>query len=100
MNKTELLIRQQHLLQQSAVLRERVQVQSAVLIRPLWLLDQGKLGLQWLSQHPVWPASALLLVAALKPRRTVVWGGRLWRVWKTYRSFKTWLIKNQKNKRF
>jgi hypothetical protein len=97
MNKTELLIRQQHLLQKSAVLRVRVQVQSAVLIKPLWVLDQGKLGVQWLSRHPVWPASALLLVAVLRPRRTLVWGGRIWRAWKAYRSFKTWMITKPKN---
>jgi len=92
MKKTELLFRQQHLLQKSAALRERAQVQSAVLIKPLWVLDQGKLGLEWLTRHPVWPASALLLVAVLRPRRTLVWGGRLWRVWKAYRSFKTWML--------
>ena len=93
MNKTELLARQQLLLQKSSLLRERVQVQSAVLIKPLWVLDQGKLGVQWLAQHPIWPSSVLLVVTLLKPRRTLAWGGRIYRVWKTYRSLKAWGLK-------
>lgn len=95
MNKTELLIRQQMLVQKSTVLRERLQHESGVLIKPLWVLDQGKLGLQWLSAHPIWPGAALLVVALLKPRRTLAWGQRIWRVWKTYRTVKAWLLKNR-----
>ena len=97
MNKTELLIRQQMLVQKSTVLRERLQHQSVVLIKPLWVLDQGKLGLQWLSAHPIWPSAALLVVALLKPRRSLAWGRRIWSVWKTYRTVKAWLLKNRQN---
>ena len=95
MNKTELLIRQQMLVQKSGLLRERLEQQSVVLTKPLWVLDQGKLGLQWLSAHPIWPSAALLVVALLKPRRTLAWGQRIWRVWKTYRTVKAWLLKNR-----
>jgi hypothetical protein len=94
MNKTELLIRQQMLLQKSTLLRERLEHQSTVLEKPLWVLDQGRWGLQWLSAHPIWPATALLLAALLKPRRTLAWGGRIWRTWKTYRTAKAWLLKS------
>ena len=97
MNKTELLIRQQILMQRSTLLRERLEHQSGVLIKPLWVLDQGKLGLQWLSAHPIWPGAALFVVALLKPRRSLAWGQRIWRVWKTYRTVKAWLRKSRHN---
>lgn len=95
MNKTELLIRQQMLVQKSTLLRERLEQQSGVLVKPLWVLDQGKLGLEWLSAHPIWPAAALVLVALLKPRRTLAWGRQFWRTWKTYRTIKVWLLKSR-----
>jgi hypothetical protein len=97
MNKTELLIRQQMLVQKSGLLRERLEDQSDVLVKPLWLMDQGRLGLRWLSDHPIWPAAALVLVTLLKPRRTLAWGQRIWSGWKTYRTVKAWLLKNRHN---
>jgi hypothetical protein len=95
MKKTELLIRQQMLVQKSTLLRERLEQQSGVLVKPLWVLDQGKLGLEWLSAHPIWPAAALVLVALLKPRRTLAWGRQFWSAWKTYRTIKVWLLKSR-----
>lgn len=95
MNKTELLIRQQMLVQRSKLLRERLEQQSVILIKPLWVLDQGRWALQWLSAHPIWPATTLLVVGLLKPRRTLVWGRRLWGAWKTYRTVKVWLHKSR-----
>jgi hypothetical protein len=95
MNKTELLIRQQMLVQKNTLLRERLELQSGVLVKPLRVLDQGKLGLQWLSAHPIWPAAALVLVALLKPRRTLAWGRRIWNTWKTYQTVKVWLFEGR-----
>ncbi len=96
MNKGDLLKRQQAILLRSTRLRERLSAESAVLAKPLWLMDQGKRGLQWLSRHPVWPASALVLVTVLKPRRTLVWGVRLWRALKAFQSLKAWMAPLQK----
>lgn len=92
MNKTELLIRQQLLVQKSTLLRTQLKAQSAVLVKPLQVLDQGKLALKWLSDHPVWPLSALLLVVLLKPGTL---GGRIWRGYKAYLAFKALLPKTR-----
>jgi hypothetical protein len=92
MKNTALLIRQQTLLLRSAQLRERLSAEARVLIKPLRVLDQGQRGVQWLASHPLVPASALLVVAVLKPKRTLIWGGRLWQAWKTYQSIKARLL--------
>lgn len=91
MTKTELHLRQQELKAQSTHLREKIQVESLILVKPLRLIDQCLQGLRWLTEHPVWPASALLAIAVLRPKRTLVWGTRIWRVWKRVRSIRHWL---------
>jgi len=96
MNKTELLHRQQALLQKSARLREQLKIQSRVLVKPLGLLDQGRRLAQWLGRHPVLPASALVLGVVLKPKRALVWGGRLLWAWKTSQTVKKWMMVNRK----
>ncbi len=96
MNKTELLYRQRNLVHKNAQLREQLKVQSSVLVKPLGLLDQGRRLVQWLGRHPVLPASALVLGVVLKPKRALVWGGRLLWAWKTSQTVKKWLLTNRK----
>ncbi len=96
MNKTELLYRQRNLVHKNAQLREQLKVQSSVLVKPLGLLDQGRRLVQWLGRHPVLPASALVLGVVLKPKRALVWGGRLLWAWKTSQTVKKWLLINRK----
>ena len=96
MNKTELLYRQRNLVNKNAQLREQLKVQSSVLVKPLGLLDQGRRLVQWLGRHPVLPASALVLGVVLKPKRALVWGGRLLWAWKTSQTVKKWLLINRK----
>lgn len=93
MNNDELLMRQQQLLAHSAQLRLVLADQAQVLQRPLAMVDQARGGLQWLYRNPQWPLGVLALLVLVRPRRAMVWGGRLWWVWKAYKQTQHWLAK-------
>lgn len=93
MNNDDLVLRQQRLLVRSAQLRLLLADQAQVLQRPLALADQAQSGLQWLYRNPQWPLGALALVVLVRPRRAIVWGGRLWWAWKTFKQTQKWLAK-------
>ena len=91
MNNDDLAVRQQRLLVRSAQLRLVLSDQALVLRRPLGLADQAQSGLQWLYRNPQWPLGALVLVVLVRPRRAIVWAGRLWWTWKSLKQARHWL---------
>ncbi len=91
MNKDELVIRQQRLQLRSAQLRLTLADQAHVFKRPLAAADQVRANLQWLYRNPLWPLGALLVLAILRPRRTILFGGRLWWAWTTFKRVRNWM---------
>ena len=79
----DLVERQQRLLARSALLREALASQSGVLQRPLALADRVAQGLQWLYKRPQWSAAAITVLVVTKPSRILIWGSRMWWVWKS-----------------
>ena len=90
MSANELQLRQQRLLIRSTELRLQLHVQLHSLQRPAAMADQVKTSLLWLYQHPQWPAAVLALLLILKPRRALVWTGKLWWFWKSARLLRHW----------
>lgn len=97
MENDELLVRHLRLRAQSAELRSKLSNQVQVFKQPLGLADQGVRGLQWLYHHPQWPLATLAVLVAIKPRRAVAWGGRLWWTWKTTKQVGVWVAKLTKH---
>lgn len=93
MNNDELVLRQQRLLLRSTELRFNLTDQVQVFKRPLAVADQAQAGLQWLYRNPQWPLGALLILLVLRPRRAIVWGGRLWWAWRTFKRAQNWIAK-------
>lgn len=91
MNNDELVLRQQRLLARSAELRLTLTSQGQVFKTPLALVDQAQAGLQWLYRNPQWPLGALVALVVLRPRRAIIWGGRLWWAWKTFKRAQKWV---------
>ncbi len=91
MNRDELILRQQRLLVRSAELRLRLADQSQVFKRPLGVVDTANKGLCWLYSHPGWPLAALAAGIVLRPRRALVWGGRLWSAWRMLKRAQDWV---------
>lgn len=100
MNNGDLLVRQQRLLVRSAQLRLELADQAQVLQRPLAVADRAQSGLYWLYRNPQWPLGALALLIVVRPRRALVWGGRLWWGWKTLKHTQQWLAKQPVQRRF
>lgn len=82
--------RQQQLLLRSAELRHTLARQAQALQSPLALADQLHTGLHWLRQHPVWPLSALALLAFRRPRHALRWLPRLLGGWQIFRQLRDW----------
>jgi hypothetical protein len=93
MDNLDLIQRQQELLVRSAHLRRDLADQSQILQRPFAVVDSARSGLQWLRRNPQWPLAALTLVVLVRPRRAMVWGGRLWWAWKTVKGAQDWLAR-------
>ena len=91
MNNDELLLRQQRLLARSSQLRLALADQAQVFKRPLAVADQAQASLQWLYRNPQWPLGALLVLVVLRPRRVIVWGGRLLGAWNTFNRVQNWI---------
>ncbi|MEY4099135.1 MAG: hypothetical protein RL300_306 [Pseudomonadota bacterium] len=90
MSPNELQLRQQRLLIRSAELRLQLRGDLQRLQRPASKADQVWGGWTWLRQHPQWPAGALALLLALKPKRVLSWSGKLWWVWRSARLLRRW----------
>lgn len=91
MNNDELILRQQRLLVRSAQLRLTLAEQTRVFKKPLAVADQAQAGLQWLYRNPQWPLGTLLILIVLRPRRVILWGGRLWWAWKVFNRAQQWI---------
>lgn len=91
MNRDELILRQQQLLVRGAQLRLDLADQVQVFKRPLAVLDTANKGLRWLYSKPQWSLAALAILVALRPRRALVWGGRLWSVWRILKRAQDWI---------
>lgn len=85
MSTDELVTRQQRLLVRNAQLRLILADQAQVLKGPLAVADQARSGFRWLYNNPRWPLAAMLVLLAVRPRRMVLWGGRLWLAWSTFK---------------
>jgi len=92
MKKSELRMNQKMLLARSARLRQAFGEHAALFKKPLSFADSVRAGLQWLYKNPVWPLGALLPILVLRPKRTLVWGLRLWSAWKSFQQAKKWLL--------
>ncbi len=77
-NSEPLARRRERLLLRSSQLRADISLNVQALHRPLGLADQARAALDWLAQNPQWPVGALLVVAVVRPRRTLRWAGTLW----------------------
>ncbi len=93
MNNDDLLLRHQRLLMRSAQLRLTLENQAQVFKTPLAVVDQARNILHWLYRNPEWPLGALIVLTVLRPRRTLLWGGRLWWAWKTFKRARNWVAK-------
>ena len=93
MQDDELVLRRQQLLTRSAELRLALAVQTRVLRKPLGLVDRAREALQWLADHPAWPAGAALVLVLLRPRNALKWGGRVWWAWQSYKQARAWVAK-------
>jgi hypothetical protein len=93
MTHNELILRQQRLLGRSAELRLHLADQAQVLQNPLAMADQARSCLQWLRSNPQWSIGGLIVLLVLKPKRTIIWGGRLWWAWKSLKRAQNWLAK-------
>lgn len=79
-------VRQQRLLQRSAELRLSLANQAQGLKKPLAVVDKARAGVQWLYRNPIWPLGAGLLGALILPKRAMLlWGGRAWAAWSTFK---------------
>ena len=94
MNNHDLILHQQHLLRRSSNLRADLAVQGQVLKKPLSQVEQIKDGWGWLRSHPQWPMGAAVVLLLVRPRKTLVWGGRLWWGWQTYKRIHGWIETN------
>lgn len=91
MNNDDLVLRQQRLLARSAELRLALTTQGQVFKAPLAVVDQAQAALQWLYRNPQWPLGALMGLVVLRPRRAILWGGRLWWSWQMLRRARKWM---------
>ena len=84
MRHVDLVERQQRLLARSALLRESLANQSGVIQRPLALADRVAQGLEWLYKRPYWSVAAITVFVVAKPSRILIWGSRMWWIWKSF----------------
>lgn len=91
MSHGDLALRQQRLLMRSAQLRSTFASQAQDFKAPLALVDRIRCGVTWLYRNPLWPLGALLALAIVRPRRAIVWGGRVWGAWKLFKRARHWI---------
>ena len=90
MSPSDLLLRQQRLLIRSTELRLQLRADLQRLQGPAAVADQVRSALLWLYQNPLWPAGVLVLLLVVKPRRALVWAGKLWWLWKSAGLVRHW----------
>ncbi len=93
MNNKDIFLQQQQLLVRSERLRNTISDQTQVFKRPFAIIDIVLASVNWLKQHPKWPLGAVVVLVVLRPRKSILWGSRLWGAWKTYKRLKSQLEK-------
>jgi hypothetical protein len=91
MDQDELRQRQQELLARSAQLRFALAEQTQFLKKPLGVADHARELLRWLSSNPAWSLGAVIVLFAMRPRRVLTWGGRLWWIYRSYHQARSWI---------
>jgi hypothetical protein len=71
----DIVRRQQHLLQRSAALRQRLALDAGALRAPMNLLDLAYTTGRWVCRHPAWAVGALAFWMVHKP----LWVGTIGR---------------------
>lgn len=96
--RDELASRQAVLLLRSQSLRARLGHEAQALQRPLALADRARARLHWWLAHPyrlaglaLLPLIPLVYLTARRPRRLIGFSLRLWSVWRTWQSLRTFL---------
>ena len=86
----DILRRQQHLLQRSASLRQRLALDAGALQAPLALADLAYAAGRWVYRHPAWAVGALAYWTVRRPTSVAAIGRRAcwvyqeaarWRLW-------------------
>ena len=90
--ETDLALRRQRLLLRSAALRDALAEQSAVLVPPLAAADRVQAGGRWLYRQRGWLAGGVVVVLALRPRRTWRLLSAGWWLWRRFRRVQPWLV--------
>lgn len=86
--QAELQARRAHLMARSDDLRRRLGEQAQALEHPLALADRARGAFQWLAAHPQWLIALLAASVALRPRRALAWGLKLWGAWRLWRQLR------------
>lgn len=73
--------RRERLVEQAAMQRQALARHIEPWRVPLALADRGLTALRRVKRHPEWLVGAVLLLAALRPRRVGKWLGRGWVSW-------------------
>ena len=96
--RDELARRQAVLLLRSQALRTRLGQEAQALERPLALADGARAQLHWWLAHPyrlaglaLLPLIPLVYFTSRRPRRLIGVALRLWSVWRTWQSLRTFL---------
>jgi hypothetical protein len=87
--RIELAVERQRLLVRSAVMREQVAAQSAALAPVLHWGDRVLYATWWARAHPALIASAVVVIAVVRPRFAWRWTFRAFGAWKFWRSWRT-----------
>ena len=84
MNSTlkRLAERREHLVAQAAAQRTVLAQDMTPWRAPLALADRGVAAVRTVRRHPAWLLGAVLLFAAVRPRRAGKWTGALWAGWR------------------
>ncbi|HXE22248.1 MAG TPA: YqjK-like family protein [Rhodoferax sp.] len=96
---THLTLEQHRLVLRSAHLRRTLAGQAAELQAPLALVDIGWAAVRWLRQNPYAVMGPVVLLAALRPVRTLRWTGRVLRGWRIFRRGARWLASTARSRR-
>ncbi|TBR76258.1 MAG: hypothetical protein EPN64_08680 [Burkholderiaceae bacterium] len=95
---TDLTLQQRRLVLRSAHLRRTLAGQAAELRAPLALIDTGWAVGRWLRQNPYAVMGPVVLLAALRPIRTLRWMGCVLRGWRMFRRGARWLASTARSR--
>ncbi len=75
----------QRLGQRVHVQRGRFSAQLDALRAPVALLDKSIAAARYVRRHPEWLVAVAVLIALIRPRRTLAWARRGFVLWRTWR---------------